>query len=216
MILSEMFILEYTDEDRKEVAAAKRKLRQDEKELLLQVQLMSFNTLIDDIIKKVPSAKWMPFKKADNYKGKISYEVNGGYAELWFRSDGMVVCSTTVDPRKVKCESDEKIFNWIEQHPAAIDETEDEKLTGDMIDEIAAKINAVFISEKIEKFKKQTKVIGKQAVYHHGQRDYFDLWYRPSGEVFCKTPDGRFYSFDTLHKLERFLIAVCQKRENKQ
>lgn len=40
MILSEMFIHEYTDEERREVLAAKQKLRNDEKELLLQVQLM--------------------------------------------------------------------------------------------------------------------------------------------------------------------------------
>ena len=213
MILSEVYIIEYTDADRKAVADARRAERKNEEELLMQIQLMSYNTLIEDILKRIPIAKWTAFKKADNYRGKISYETNGGIAELWFRTDGMVVCSTTDDPRKVKCCSDEKIDAWIAQHPPVEKETDDIPLTGDMIKEISNKITLVFVSEPLQTFKKQVKVVGKQSVFHKGQRDYFDLWYRPNGEVFCKTPDGRFFSFKTLKTLERFIRANCLQRK---
>lgn len=207
-----MFICEYTDEERREVAAAKRKLRADEKELLLQIQLMSFNTLVQDILTKVPTAKWTEFKTQNTYKGKITYEADDGYAELWFRSDGMVVCSDPTTGRRSKCESDEKIFNWIAQHPALSDDVNDVQLTGDMIDEISSKILKVFISNPIEKFKRQTKVVGRQTIFSQKSSNYFDLWYRPSGEIFCKTPDGRFYTFDKLKQIERFLKANAKLR----
>lgn len=212
MILSEMFIHEYTDEERREVLAAKRKLRQDETELLLQVQLMSYNTIIKDILAKVPTAKWTEFKSQSSYKGKIIYETNNGFAELWFRNDGTVVCSDPVTGRRSKCESDEKIFNWIAQHPALIDNTDDVQLTGDMIDEISSKILKTFIANPIEKFKHQTKVVGRQTIFSQKLNDSFDLWYRPSGEIFCKTPDGKFYTFDKLKQFERFLKANAKLR----
>lgn len=207
MILSEMFIHEYTDEERREVLAAKRRLRDDEKELLLQVQLMSYNTLIKDILAKVPTAKWTEFKSQTTYKGKIVYEADNGFAELWFRNDGMVVCSDPTTGKRSKCETDEKIFNWIAQHPALSDDINDTDLTGDMIDEISSKILKVFISNPIEKFKRQTKVVGRQTIFSQKSNDFFELWYRPSGEIFCKTPDGKFYVFNKLKQFERFLKA---------
>lgn len=166
MILSEMFIHEYTDEERREVLAAKRKLREDEKELLLQVQLMSYNTLIKDILAKVPTAKWTEFKSQNTYKGKIIYEADNGFAELWFRNDGMVVCTDPTTGKRSKCETDEKIFNWIAQHPALSDDINDTELTGDMIDDISSKILKVFISNPIEKFKHQTKVVDVRLYFH--------------------------------------------------
>lgn len=166
MILSEMFIHEYTDEERREVLAAKRKLREDEKELLLQVQLMSYNTLIKDILAKVPTAKWTEFKSQNTYKGKIIYETDNGFAELWFRNDGMVVCTDPTTGKRSKCETDEKIFNWIAQHPALSDDINDTELTGDMIDDISSKILKVFISNPIEKFKHQTKVVDVRLYFH--------------------------------------------------
>lgn len=212
MILSEMFIYEYTDEERREVLAAKRKLRQDETELLLQIQLMSYNAIIKDILAKVPTAKWTEFKSQTNYKGKIIYETDNGFAELWFRNDGNVVCSDPATGRRSKCESDEKIFNWIAQHPALSDNTNDVQLTGDMIDEISSKILKTFIANPIEKFKHQTKVVGRQTIFSQKLNDSFDLWYRPSGEIFCKTPDGKFYTFDKLKQFERFLKANAKLR----
>lgn len=166
MILSEMFIHEYTDEERREVLAAKRKLREDEKELLLQVQLVSYNTLIKDILAKVPTAKWTEFKSQNTYKGKIIYETDNGFAELWFRNDGMVVCTDPTTGKRSKCETDEKIFNWIAQHPALSDDINDTELTGDMIDDISSKILKVFISNPIEKFKHQTKVVDVRLYFH--------------------------------------------------
>src|SRR5574344_814689 len=199
MILSEMFIHEYTDEERREVLAAKRKLREDEKELLLQVQLMSYNTLIKDILAKVPTAKWTEFKSQNTYKGKIIYEADNGFAELWFRNDGMVVCTDPTTGKRSKCETDEKIFNWIAQHPA-------------LSDDISSKILKVFISNPIEKFKHQTKVVGRQTIFSQKSNDFFELWYRPSGEIFCKTPDGKFYVFNKLKQFERFLKANAKLR----
>ena len=211
MILSEMFIIEYTDEERREVADARRRQRENEKDLFLQIQLMSFNTLIKDILSKVPTAKWTEFKTQDHYKGKIVYEAVSGFAELWFRNDGMVVCYDPSTGRQSRCESDEKIFNWIAQHPAISDDN-DTQMTGDMIDEITSKILKVFVSEPIKKFKHQTKVVGRQAVFSQKSNDFIDVWYRPSGEVFCKTPDGKFYVFNKLKQFERFLKANAKLR----
>lgn len=212
MILSEMFINEYTDKERSEVRVANRQQRTNEKELLLQIQAMSFTTIVKDILAKVPTAKWTEFKSQTNYKGKIVYETDNGYAELWFRNDGMVVCSDPTTGRRNKCESDEKIFNWIAQHPAISNDGDDVQLIGDMIDEISSKILKTFISNPIEKFKHQTKVVGRQAILSQKTNDFFELWYRLSGEIFCKTPDGKFYTFDKLKQFERFLKANAKLR----
>lgn len=196
----------------KDVANAQRKNREAEKELLLQIQLMSYDSLVKDILAKVPTAKWTEFKTQTRYRGKIVYEAKDGYAELWFRTDGMVVCSDPVTGRRTKCESDEKIFNWIAENPPLDADQEDIPMTGAMIDEIAAKIHKVFVSDPIKKFKHQTKVVGNQFVSFKQCNGGFEIWYRPSGEVFCKTPDGKFYTFNKLKQFERFLKAHAEPR----
>lgn len=207
MILSNVLFEVYN----KDVAAARRKEREAEQALLLQVQLMSFQTIIKNVLELVPTAKWMQFKNSENYKGKIIYEAQDGYAELWFRNDGMVVCSCSSDGRKSKCDSDEKIFAWVKQHPA-IDSSQDVDITPDMIPEITEKIFRVFDAAPLKKCKNQTKVIGSQNVGFKTIGYSFDIWYRPSGEVFCKTPDGKFYTFNKLQQFERFLKANCRRR----
>jgi len=196
----------------KEVADAQRKNREAEKELLLQIQLMSYDSLIKDIIAKIPTAKWSEFKTQTRYRGKIVYETKDGYAELWFRTDGMVVCSDPVTGRRTKCESDEKIYNWLAENPPLITDQEDITMTGAMIDEIAAKIHKVFVADPIKKFKHQSKVVGNQYVNFKQSHNGFEIWYRPSGEVFCKTPDGKFYTFNKLKQFERFLKAHAEPR----
>ena len=193
------------------VADARRATQKANQELLLQVQLMSFNDIIKQIQEKIPSAEWHQFKNANTYQGKITYETESGYAEIWFRTDGMIVCSATYDPKRVRCDSDEKIFAWIDKHPPIAQET-DVEITADMIPEITSKIHAAFIAEPFEKFKNQQKVIGKQRVYSLSDNEYFDIWYRPSGEIFCKTPSDKFYKFTTLKKFERFLKLTLKKR----
>ena len=124
----------------------------------------------------------------------------------------MVVCSDPVTGRYSKCDSDEKIFNWIAQHPAISDEN-DTVMTGEMIDEMAEKIQRVFVAEPIKKFKNKTKVVGNQRVMFNNSRDEFEIWYRPSGEVFCKTPDGKFYTINKLKQFERFLKNNARLRK---
>ena len=205
-----------SSEERRKVLAARAAERKANQELLLQIQLMSYDALVEQIKEKVPTANWQQFRNGASYKGKIEYETEaGGTAELWFRNDGMVVCSSTSDPHRVKCDEDAKIFAWINAHKPLPPDTDDITITREMIPEITEKIHDTFISEPFKPTKSQEKVIGRQSVYSYIDKDYFDIWYRPSGTIFAKTPDGKFFNFDKLKKFERFLKATLQRREAK-
>ena len=204
-----------SSEERRKVLAAKAAERKANQEMLLQIQLMSYDALVDQIKAKVPTATWQQFKNAASYKGRITYETEDGMAELWFRNDGMVVCSSTGDPQRRKCDEDSKIFAWIDAHKPLVDET-DTPITRDMIPDIANRIAVAYVAEPFKPTKSQEKVIGKQSVFSPRDGDFFDIWYRPSGAIFAKTPDGKFYNFDKLKQFGRFVKATLKKREEEK
>lgn len=172
-----------------EVRAAKRREKEAHEQMLLQLQLMSFDAIAQSISEKVPTAVYTKFKNAMHYQSKITYEMqNGDEAQIWFRNDGMVVCSTSSSAR-VKCKDDQQIYDWIDKHPAA--EKEDETpLTADMIDSIAAEVALRYkFATPLHRFKKTDKVIGNQDVTNPHTYRSVQIWYRVNGTVFVKGDD---------------------------
>lgn len=201
-----------TPEERAKSRAAKAAVRKADKEMLLQIQLMSYDSLIEQIKEKVPTAKWHQFRESASYRGKFDYDTASGIAELWFRNDGMVVCSSTDDPKRTRCEEDTKIFAWIDAHPP-VTNADDKPITRDMFDAIIQRITDDYVSEPFKPTRSQEKVIGRQSVFSPRHADFFDIWFRPNGEIFAYTPDGKYYSFNTINRFGNFIKATLKRRE---
>lgn len=103
-----MFTPRNEDEDAK-------KVRDDQIALLLQIQLATFDLIKDSILDKVPSAKWVELKNGNIYKGKVTYETGdkGAEAQLWFRNDGLIVCSTDFDQKRTNAIQMQKLMHGL-------------------------------------------------------------------------------------------------------
>lgn len=198
------------------VRETQKKVRDNQNALLLQIQLATFDLIKDSILDKVPSAKWVEFKNSNTYKGKVTYETgdNGDEAQLWFRKDGLIVCSTDFDQKRTKCYTDAEIDTWIDAHPEA-KPTTGTNITPQNVQAIADSIVRNYTSTAIEvtplkTFKKQDKVLGIQKVYMPSVGD-IEIWYRSTQGVFCKSKVG-FKEILTAEKLNEYLTNLMSRR----
>lgn len=215
-ILAEYRMFTPQDEEAKRVRDTQKKVRDDQRALLLQIQLATFDLIKDSILDKVPSAKWIEFKNGNTYKGKVTYETGdkGDEAQLWFRNDGLIVCSTEFDQKRTKCYTDAEIDTWIAAHPEA-KPTTGTNITPQNAQAIADSIERNYTSTVVEvtplkTFKKQDKVIGVQKVYMPSIGD-IEIWYRSTQGVFCKSQVG-FKEILTAEKLHEYLKNLMSRR----
>ena len=204
------------EEDAKKVRKTQKKVRDDQRALLLQIQLATFDLIKNSILDKVPSAKWVEFKNGNIYKGKITYETGdkGDEAQLWFKNDGLIVFITEFDQKRTKCYTDTEIDAWIDAHPEA-KPTTGTIITPQNVQAIADSIVRNYTSTNVEvtplkTFKKQDKVLGIQKVYMPSIGDV-EIWYRSTQGVFCKSQVG-FKEFLTAEKLHEYLKNLMSRR----
>lgn len=215
-ILAEYRMFTPEDADAKKVRETQKKVRDDQRALLLQIQLATFDLIKNSIIDKVPSAKWVEFKNGNTYKGKVTYETGdkGDEAQLWFRNDGLIVCSTEFDQKRTKCYTDAEIDAWIAAHPEATPTT-GTNITPQNVQAIADSIVRNYTSTAVEvtplkTFKKQDKVLGVQKIFMPSVGDV-EIWYRSTQGVFCKSQVG-FKEILTAEKLHEYLKNLMSRR----
>ena len=181
--------------------------------MLLQIQLATYDLIKYSILDKVPSAKYVQFKNGAHYIGKIVYETdhNGDEAGLWFRNDGLIVCSTD-DPssKKTICYTDAEVDAWIAAHPAA-GKLEGTNITPENVQQVAKIISDSFSSGAIQftPFKKQDKVLGIQTVFIPSIGD-IEIWYRSTQGVFCKSRAG-YREILSVEKLTEYLQKLAER-----
>jgi len=209
----DMFTPRNEDEDAKRVRETQKKVKDDQRALLLQIQLATYDLIKDSILDKVPSAKYVQFKKGAHYIGKIVYETdhNGDEAGLWFRNDGLIVCSTD-DPssKKTRCYTDAEVDAWIAAHPAA-GKSEGTNITPENVQQVAKIISDIFRSNATQftPFKKQDKVIGLQKVFIPSIGE-IEIWYRSTQGVFCKSRAG-YREILSVEKLTEYLQKLAKR-----
>ena len=215
-VLTEYRLFRPEDEEAKKVRETQKKVRDDQRALLLQIQLATFDLIKDSILDKVPSAKWVEFKNGNTYKGKVTYETGdkGDEAQLWFRNDGLIVCSTEFDQRRTKCYTDAEIDTWIAAHPEA-KPTTGTNITPQNAQAIADSIVRNYTSTNVEvtplkTFKKQDKVLGVQKIFMPSVGDV-EIWYRSTQGVFCKSQVG-FKEILVAEKLHEYLKNLMSRR----
>ena len=211
-----MFTPRHEDEDAKKVRETQKKVRDDQRALLLQIQLATYDLIKNSILDKVPSAKYVQFKNGAHYIGKIVYETdhNGDEAGLWFRNDGLIVCSTD-DPssKKTNCYTDAEVDAWIEAHPAA-GKFEGTNITPENVQQVAKIIVDCFNTTRsnatsFTPFKKQDKVLGIQKVFIPSIGEV-EIWYRSTQGVFCKSRAG-YKEILSVEKLTEYLQKLVER-----
>lgn len=211
-----MFTPRREDEDAKKVRETQKKVRDDQRALLLQIQLATYDLIKNSILDKVPSAKYVQFKNGAHYIGKIVYETdhNGDEAGLWFRNDGLIVCSTE-DPssKKTNCYTDAEVDAWIEAHPAA-GKFEGTNITPENVQQVAKIIVDCFNTTRsnatsFTPFKKQDKVLGIQKVFIPSIGEV-EIWYRSTQGVFCKSRAG-YKEILSVEKLTEYLQKLVER-----
>lgn len=211
-----MFTPRHEDEDAKKVRETQKKVRDDQRALLLQIQLATYDLIKNSILDKVPSAKYVQFKNGAHYIGKIVYETdhNGDEAGLWFRNDGLIVCSTD-DPssKKTNCYTDAEVDAWIEAHPAA-EKFEGTNITPANVQQVAKIIVDCFNTTRsnatsFTPFKKQDKVLGIQKVFIPSIGEV-EIWYRSTQGVFCKSRAG-YKEILSVEKLTEYLQKLVER-----
>jgi hypothetical protein len=211
-----MFTPRHEDEDAKKVRETQKKVRDDQRALLLQIQLATYDLIKNAILDKVPSAKYVQFKNGAHYIGKIVYETdhNGDEAGLWFRNDGLIVCSTE-DPssKKTNCYTDAEVDAWIEAHPAA-EKFEGTNITPENVQQVAKIIVDCFNTTRsnatsFTPFKKQDKVLGIQKVFIPSIGEV-EIWYRSTQGVFCKSRAG-YKEILSVEKLTEYLQKLVER-----
>ena len=211
-----MFTPRKEDEDAKKVRETQKKVSDDQRALLLQIQLATYDLIKDSILDKVPSAKYVQFKNGKHHIGKIVYETdhNGDEAGVWFRNDGLIVCSTD-DPssKRTKCYTDAEVDAWIAAHPAA-GKFEGTNITPENVQQVAKIIIDRFNTTRssvnqFTLFKKQDKVLGIQTVFIPSIGD-IEIWYRSTQGVFCKSRAG-YREILSVEKLTEYLQKLTQR-----
>ena len=210
-----MFTPRNEDEDAKRVKETQKKVRDDQRALLLQIQLATYDLIKDSILNKVPSAKYVQFKNGAHYIGKIVYETdhNGDEAGLWFRNDGLIVCSTDASSKKTLCYTDAEVDAWIAAHPAA-GKFEGTTITPENVQQVAKIISDNFNTTRssvnqFTLFKKQDKVLGIQTVFIPSIGD-IEIWYRSTQGVFCKSRAG-YREILSVEKLTEYLQKLAER-----
>lgn len=210
-----MFTPRNEDEDAKRVRETQNKVINDQRALLLQIQLATYDLIKDSILNKVPSAKYVQFKNGAHYIGKIVYETdhNGDEAVLWFRNDGLIVCSTDASSKKTLCYTDAEVDAWIVAHPAA-GKFEGTTITPENVQQVAKIISDNFNTTRssvnqFTLFKKQDKVLGIQTVFIPSIGD-IEIWYRSTQGVFCKSRAG-YREILSVEKLTEYLQKLTQR-----
>lgn len=209
----DMFTPRNEDEDAKRVRETQKKVKDDQRALLLQIQLATYDLIKDSILDKVPSAKYVQFKKGAHYIGKIVYETdhNGDEAGLWFRNDGLIVCSTD-DPssKKTRCYTDAEVDAWIAAHPE-VGKFKGTNITPENVQQVVKIISDIFRSNATQftPFKKQDKVIGLQKVFIPSIGE-IEIWYRSTQGVFCKSRAG-YREILSVEKLTEYLQKLAKR-----
>ena len=215
-VLTEYRMFTPRNEDAKRVRETQKKVINDQRALLLQLQLATYDLIKDSILNKVPSAKYKQFKNGEHYIGKIVYETdhNGDEASLWFRNDGLIVCSTD-DPstKKTLCYTDAEVDAWIAAHPAA-GKFEGTNITPENVQQVAKIISDSFSNTRsgalqFTPFKKQDKVLGIQTVFIPSIGD-IEIWYRSTQGVFCKSRAG-YREILSVEKLTEYLQKLAKR-----
>ena len=209
----DMFTPRNEDEDAKRVRETQKKVKDDQRALLLQIQLATYDLIKDSILDKVPSAKYVQFKNGAHYIGKIVYETdhNGDEAGLWFRNDGLIVCSTD-DPssKKTRCYTDAEVDAWIAAHPE-VGKFKCTNITPENVQQVVKIISDIFRSNATQftPFKKQDKVIGLQKVFIPSIGE-IEIWYRSTQGVFCKSRAG-YREILSVEKLTEYLQKLAKR-----
>lgn len=207
-----MFTPRNEDEDAKRVRETQKKVINDQRALLLQIQLATYDLIKDSILNKVPSAKYMQFKNG----AQIVYETdhNGDEAVLLFRNDGLIVCSTD-DPssKKTLCYTDAEVDAWIAAHPAA-GKFEGTNITPENVQQVAKIISDSFNTTRsgaiqFTPLKYQDKVLGIQTVFIPSIGD-IEIWYRSTQGVFCKSRAG-YREILSVEKLTEYLQKLAER-----
>ena len=209
-----MFTPRHEDEEAKRVRETQKKLINDQRALLLQMQLATYDLIKDSILNKVPSAKYIQFKNGAHYIGKIVYETDhGDEAGLWFRNDGLIVCSTDASSKKTLCYTDAEVDAWIAAHPVA-GKFEGTTITPENVQQVAKIISDNFNTTRssvnqFTLFKKQDKVLGIQTVFIPSIGD-IEIWYRSTQGVFCKSRAG-YREILSVEKLTEYLQKLAER-----
>lgn len=209
----DMFTPRNEDEDAKRVRETQKKVKDDQRALLLQIQLATYDLIKDSILDKVPSAKYVQFKNGAHYIGKIVYETdhNGDEAGLWFRNDGLIVCSTD-DPssKKTRCYTDAEVDAWIAAHPE-VGKFKGTNITPENVQQVVKIISDIFRSNATQftPFKKQDKVLGLQTVFIPSFGE-IEIWYRSTQGVFCKSRAG-YREILSVEKLTEYLQKLAKR-----
>lgn len=207
-----MFTPRNEDEDAKRVRETQKKVINDQRALLLQLQLATYDLIKDSILNKVPSAKYMQFKNG----AQIVYETdhNGDEAVLLFRNDGLIVCSTD-DPssKKTLCYTDAEVDAWIAAHPAA-GKFEGTNITPENVQQVVKIISDRFNTTRsgaiqFTPLKYQDKVLGIQTVFIPSIGD-IEIWYRSTQGVFCKSRAG-YREILSVEKLTEYLQKLAER-----
>lgn len=209
----DMFTPRNEDEDAKRVRETQKKVKDDQRALLLQIQLATYDLIKDSILDKVPSAKYVQFKKGAHYIGKIVYETdhNGDEAGLWFRNDGLIVCSTDdSSSKKTRCYTDAEVDAWIAAHPE-VGKFKGTNITPENVQQVVKIISDIFRSNATQftPFKKQDKVIGLQKVFIPSIGE-IEIWYRSTQGVFCKSRAG-YREILSVEKLTEYLQKLAKR-----
>lgn len=197
------------------VRSAKRKEKAAEKQILLQIQSISLDSITEHILEKIPSAKWVPFKNSIYYTGKITYEANTGFAELWYRSDGMIVASLN-DGSRHQCYTEEMLWDWINKQGYASSITAEQPLQITDLDDTVKFITSNYDTLGYVKFKKTDKVYGKIEAKSKNDYDYSQLWFRTDGSIGCTSPKGRSVTCTTMTQLVKWLDNNCKRNNSAQ
>lgn len=211
-----MFTPKNEDEDAKRVRETQKKVRDDQRALLRQMQFATYDLIKDSILDKVPSAKYVQLKNSAHSIGKIVYETdhNGDEAGLWFRNDGRIFCCTEDPSSKLTiCYTDAEVDAWIAAHPAE-GKFEGTNITPENVQQVAKIISDNFNTTRssvnqFTLFKKQDKVLGIQTVFIPSIGD-IEIWYRSTQGVFCKSRAG-YREILSVEKLTEYLQKLTQR-----
>lgn len=211
-----MFTPRNEDEDAKRVRETQKKVRDDQRALLRQMQFATYDLIKDSILDKVPSAKYVQLKNGAHSIGKIVYKTdhNGDEAGLWFRNDGRIFCCTDDPSSKLTiCYTDAEVDAWIAAHPAA-GKFEGTTITPANVQQVAKIISDSFNTTRsgaiqFTPLKNQDKVLGIQTVFIPSIGD-IEIWYRSTQGVFCKSRAG-YREILSVEKLTEYLQKLTQR-----
>jgi len=190
------------------VRAARRKEQQSQKEVLLQIQAISLDSITDKILETIPDAKWHPFRNGAYYTGKITYEANTGMAELWYRNDGMIVTSINSGSRH-QCYTEDMLWDWINRNGYNKEASIELDMNPENFETLTADLRANY-GARIQTFRKRDKVLGRAEILARNQYDTLELWFRVDGSVSCN--NGRNSVTCTKHsQLIKWLDANANK-----